>query len=514
MPNIVRGSRPVGLMQYLVGPGRGNEHTEPRLVAGDPVVSAWLGDDVLDKAAATQIGKDLDLPRKVFGTDVKAGHVWHCSLSLHEREGALEDEVWAKIATDVVEGMGFAGGEEAPCRWVAVRHGASRGGNDHIHLVVTLVREDGAQAKVWRDRPRVQQLCRDLEAKYGLERLDAREAGRGGRGVTAAEQQIAERRGAPEPDREALARRVRGCAAASEDEAEFVRRVRQEGLWIRARYAAGTADVVAGYSVAIRPATGERPVWFGGGRLARDLTLPRLREGWPSSPQSASAAVAEWHAAGRGERVVSAGREAGEVSAETWERASSDLQRVTAMLRAAGHEDRVLWAHAARDAAGVFAAWSMRLEPNEPGPLTRAAAVLARGAQIRASHSSQRDASYPSVAAAARVMRVGAAGGRGAVAEALMWRQIAAMMRAVYEAHVASGEANTAADMARMVRDELRAVDARMAAVAVPADARTAADVARQGLPSLGPAQGRAQSDQSARRKPGTNFTNDQSPER
>ena len=42
MPNVTRGDRMAGLVSYLVGGGRHNEHTEPHLVAGDhgPSVAA------------------------------------------------------------------------------------------------------------------------------------------------------------------------------------------------------------------------------------------------------------------------------------------------------------------------------------------------------------------------------------------------------------------------------------------------------------------------------------------
>lgn len=45
IPNVVRGDRMGGLMVYLAGPGRQNEHTEPHLVAGDPAMMAWHDDD-------------------------------------------------------------------------------------------------------------------------------------------------------------------------------------------------------------------------------------------------------------------------------------------------------------------------------------------------------------------------------------------------------------------------------------------------------------------------------------
>ncbi len=83
--------------------------------------------------------------------------------------------------------------------------------------------------------------------------------------MTPAELAKSQRSGAAEPARFALARTVRGCAAASADEAEFVRRLRRAAVLARPWYAAGRYDVVAGYSVAQRPGPGERPIWYGVG---------------------------------------------------------------------------------------------------------------------------------------------------------------------------------------------------------------------------------------------------------
>ena len=333
MPNITRGQRMSGLMAYLQGPGRSNEHVEPHLVAGDPAVMAWHDDAVLDRDAALAIAAQVDHPRRAFGVDVPGGSVWHCSLSLPASEGQLTDERWAAIAHEFVDEMGFAGTEpeqpasqdagvpgRAPCRWVAVRHGLSSGGNDHIHIAVSLVREDGTKASTWNDRPRAQRIAGELERRHGLVVLESRAAGRGSRGVKPAEVAAAARRGEPEAARPALARVVRACAAAAADEAQFVRRLRREGVLVRPRFAAGRDDVVAGYSVALRPPpdpAGLRPVWFGGGHLDRDLTLPRLRRSWPDTPSTADAAVAEWRASWRGRRPV--GREARtDAGAESW----------------------------------------------------------------------------------------------------------------------------------------------------------------------------------------------------
>lgn len=40
IPNISRGTRMMGLIRYLVGPGRANEHTDPHLVAGSAPIMA------------------------------------------------------------------------------------------------------------------------------------------------------------------------------------------------------------------------------------------------------------------------------------------------------------------------------------------------------------------------------------------------------------------------------------------------------------------------------------------
>ena len=272
--------------------------------------------------------------------------------------------------------MGFAG--EHPCRWVAVRHGASKAGNDHVHVVVSLVHEDGRKANVWNDRPRAQEACGELERRHGLRVLESRAARRGGaRGHKPGERASAQRRGSDELARERLARVARACAAAAVDEAEFVRRVRRAGVRVRPRYAAGRDDVVAGYSAALRPPAGQAPVWYGGGHLARDLTLPRLREPWPDTPEAAQAAVAEWGAARRNRRVVAAGREQHEPDPELWARYSDELAQLREQLRAVPADDVATWAHVARETAGAFAAWSLRVEPT-PGPLEHHGVMVAQ----------------------------------------------------------------------------------------------------------------------------------------
>jgi len=491
MPNVTRGERMGGLLSYLVGPGRSNEHTEPHLVAGDEAVLAWHDDAELDRVSALQVAKHLDRPRAVYGTQVPGGSVWHCSLSLRAEEGQLDDGQWADITRDFVQRMGFtdapaepgdasaadsagdsgdapgdvhvdATGERAgraPCRWVAVRHGLSTAGNDHVHVVVSLVREDGTKASTWKDFARAQRVAGELERKYGLEVLESRDADRGTRGVSPAEQARTERTGAPEPDRVVLGRTVRAVAGSSVDEATFVTGLREQGLWVRARYAAGRDDVVVGYSVAARPA-GERAVWFGGGHLGRDLTITRLRAGWPDTPQASAAAVSQWQAARRGQPTRGPRAGAGgsaRVGDEQLVACTREVQALREHLASIPAGDRAGWAHAAREVSGALSAWSRRVEVR-PGALARSADALARYSSTRAYLEPPRvarAAARPSLRGTTLLLMTAADGGRGRAAEAVLVRQLLRTAQAIHDAQVATGQARSAEHLAVTVRAEL-----------------------------------------------------------
>lgn len=507
IPNIVRGDRMQGLMAYLVGPGRANEHTEPHLVAGDPALLAWHDDAELGADGAARIARHLEHPRKAFDTAVSNGHVWHCSLSLRASEGELSDETWRDIATDFMAAMDFddPASPKAPCRWVAVNHGLSANGNAHIHLVVNLVRTDGTKANVFRDYKRAQLACRALERKYGLEELESGKDARGTRGyhpaereavarsrakaryereraesstqmgdwstLTPAERQarIAAETHADQP-RHHLAMKVRGAAAASANEAEFVRRMRRTGLIVRPRFADGRTDVVTGFSVAERPKYGERPVWYGGGRLARDLTLPRLRTAWEDSPTAASAAAAEWVSAKRGRPVVAPGREALETDVAAWEQCTTEVASLVERLQNVPLTDRDTWALVARQTSGALAAWSNAVEP-APGDLAAAANALSQSAQTYRQMVTPKRAGTVSLSGAAMLLSSVAKGGNGPVAQAAMVRQMLRLTQAVYGASVAAKQARHAELLAHDVRARLVRVREQLpnaVAVSVP----------------------------------------------
>lgn len=327
---------------YLAGPGKANEHTNPHVVAASSgaVFAAGGAGAEMGRGDAYELGYALDEARVVFGTEVtrrdtaalkaaqergvkgKAAiaeatrdeNVWHCSLSLPPDAAALDDATWSAIAHDFMEGMGFDDPDAADARWVAIRHGVTKNGGDHIHIAASRVRDDGSVVAKWRPHPtrggnegdyaRAQRVARDLEATYGLEVLSSytkNMAARGRshaqdaatRGVDGAQPRIAE---APSV---MLARRVRVAAAAAESEAEFVRLVRADGLVVRsARYDKSDPNVVTGFSVGL-PASEYankhgQPVMHGGKKLAEDLSLPRLREGWIDDDKSRADARSAW----------------------------------------------------------------------------------------------------------------------------------------------------------------------------------------------------------------------------
>lgn len=196
MNSPTRGGRMAGLVMYLAGPGRANEHTNPQLIAGhDLVTFAVEPGRALSQDDALDIANILDFSRKQHGTRVlvserefdeasgeyvttgkKDAHVWHASLSLKADEGELTTEKWAEVAHDFVERMGFIDPDGAKTsRWVAIHHGASKNGNDHIHIAVQLVREDGTKADVRHDFKRAQRVSNEIEKKHGLIVLASRE---------------------------------------------------------------------------------------------------------------------------------------------------------------------------------------------------------------------------------------------------------------------------------------------------------------------------------------------------
>jgi hypothetical protein len=462
---ITRGADAGGLVRYLMGEGRAEEHTGQRVVAASDMVVVPIGES-LSAEEVGELGRQLDAARLLYGTEVEGGHVWHLALSNPVGDRELSDAEWAGVAADAMERLGFTGASgKAPCRWVAVRHGRSVGGHDHVHVAVSLVREDGTKASIWRDRVRMSELCAGAERHLGLTVVDGRARG-GLPGAGRAETEAAARRGRPEPERVSLARLVRGAAVASVGEAEFVRRLRAAGAVARPRFAEGGTTQVVGYSVALKPTTGERPVWFGGGRLARDLALPALRAGWQASPESPEEVLAEW--GGRRPRRGDQ-REDRVLREEGWANAAGRVDLAGARLGELAAGDRARWAAVARESAGIFGAWSARVEAVVPGAFARAADTLGWSAQARelGRAGEWRGPETVDFAGVAGVVAQSAIGPKSAMGWVLLLRSMARTVELVRAAHEARGEALQAARLAQLVTVELRQAQARLEAEAV-----------------------------------------------
>ncbi|GMA42455.1 hypothetical protein GCM10025883_45000 [Mobilicoccus caccae] len=228
----------------------------------------------------------------------------------------------------------------------------------------------------------------------------------------------------------------------------------------------GTTDVITGYSVASRPADGERPIWYGGGQMGRDLTLPRLREGWPDTPTGATDAAAEWQAAGRGRRPVAPGREMREPDPELWQRHTEEIGQLREQLRSIPLDDRDTWSTVARQTAAAFAAWSNAVEET-PGDLAEASDALAKSAQTYRRPVKPQRAGRVAMSGATMLLASVARGGQGTAAQLAMLRQLMNLSQAVYDAAKAAGEARQAANVEAAVRE--RVMNVRRQLEAVPA---------------------------------------------
>jgi hypothetical protein len=167
-------------------------------------------------------------------------------------------------------------------RWVAVRHA-----DDHIHIVATLARQDGTQPRFWNDFYRVREACRFAEEQLGLRAIPPTDR-TAARRPSRAETEQAARRGWDEPPRVTLRRHVCGAAAGARTDREFFDQLASAGVLIRKRYSTQHPGQVTGYAVGLPHHRGRdgAVIWYGGGKLAADLTLPKLRSRW--EPRSRS----------------------------------------------------------------------------------------------------------------------------------------------------------------------------------------------------------------------------------
>lgn len=364
IPNITRGSNPAGLVRYLFGPGRRNEHRDQHLVCASSDMLASFGLDGRPVESYEAIGRALDRRYRgrqrahdAFPPDRRGRYnpgkepgferIWHCSLSIPAAHGPLPDQEWEDIVTDYLMRMGILRSrDDESASWVAVRHGLSANGNDHVHIVVQLARDDDWH-KPYRDYRRAQQACREIERTHAdLEELGRRrplhdvayqysqwrrwaewkachdwvkshgaaweELDGHGR-----EHYLAQWEDLPQRTRRGLingvatstmprmhvARIVEACAIASDTEDEFIRRIRRAGLQIDPFLRKGTSrdafrspEQVTGYRITWASSDGWRER-LSTRELGDDFRLRELRARWRHDPHEDALAVLEWKAA-------------------------------------------------------------------------------------------------------------------------------------------------------------------------------------------------------------------------
>jgi len=479
--------KPLGetLTQADVRPRTG--YLEERRFLYEKVVKRWLNTNG-EVVAAPRNGRPTPL-----GVSKRSAHVWHCSLSLAPGE-RLNDEQWGEVATRFAELMGFNGADEfratlgvhaeleqpltdlkgwearkdrmnfAAVRWEADHHGLNAEGLDHVHVAAEVVSDNG---NVWEDvydERRAQLAAGIIEREFGLQLVDGHQHDRGQQGYKKGELEHDKRMGrnvgewarsrsgtryidknTARPERGAkrlLERTVRACAVAADDELDFATRLRHEGVEVQAvSYDRGRGrGRVTGYKVRLAGEDGER--WYGGGHIAKDLTLPALRAAgnWPTLDGDQ---VAAWTDATI--RTLEPPNYATVMEAET---ALAELrQRLTEV----DVGDRVTWAHVARDASGMINAISLRTEP-QPGPLADAAYAIAATATInRTAGDRRRWLGRAASRSAARALMTQ----RPARSSRELMEQVSYMVNQVTQMHVLAAQEQRAHEVEERAYDAL-----------------------------------------------------------
>jgi hypothetical protein len=373
------------VLRYLFGPGQAEEHVNSRYGQAEPVgtrygrlIAASGGKPVADLQPRPtprgcydfralvqwleELPRAAGVLRRVDGRQDGPGWVWHASLRLapQDRHRTFSDQTWAHMVREVLRGAGLiADGDEPGVRWVVVRHA-----EDHVHVVASLIREDGRREWFRNDFYRCVTATGEVAARMGLRQvsLGQRTSHRRPHPV---ELHKAARQGRFTGDgqvltvRDELRRRVRLAAAGAGTPEEFLTRLHADGVVVAFRESQLRPGERTGITFALAADTGADggPVWFGGGRLAPDLTWPRLLSRWaaPALP-------------GLGPQLYT-----GQGQARVITEAERIVRRAAAGIGRAAAADAAAMGQAAADAMTV-AAW--RLDHSPGGHRVRAAEHL------------------------------------------------------------------------------------------------------------------------------------------
>jgi hypothetical protein len=240
-----------------------------------------------------------------------------------------------------------------------------------------------------------------VEARYGLTVTAASDRTAAKR-ATYAESEKATRRGLREPVRDTLRRSVRTAVAGASGLEEFLERLREDGVLVRERFSERNPGQITGYAVALPDGVDAagKPIYFGGGGLAADLTLPKLRRRWdldiggPDAESAGGGHGAEAESPRPGGPTPPAPGGTGEHLGEEdrhrltpgerqriWEQAAAAASRAAEHIHASPGSDPEGAADAAWAASDFLAAAARVVECRRGGPLTVAAAEYDRAAR-------------------------------------------------------------------------------------------------------------------------------------
>ncbi len=498
------GWRPAGLIAYLFGPGRYEEHRNPRVVA------SWDGAPSFHqppKLPAVRVGEEVIEPGE-FDFDLRPLNAtmeeWPRRAKLPTTNPppippALGDPAAHREVEYWSEWLRVSGKRKPPreapewVRWhrydpkahrIVLRPGyvwhcpvrlapddptltdaqwdmiaqrlmtatglqqegcrwiAVRHADDHIHLVATLVSErTGRRVYPRNDFAKLRAACQQLEKELGLTPTPDIDW-TASRHPTRREVGKAERTGRGEPARVELRRVVSQAAAAARDGGEFLRLLQQEGLVVRVQRT--SERQIRGYAVGLpTDVTAEgTPVLYSGSKLARDLTWPKLLERWASTPTHEPAPLPRTETG----HPTPAARRA--VLAE----AAEVVNRAAAMLHA-GHEDGDGISHAAGE---VLATLSAAKEGRVPGELSAVLDTYDRAARTpeRVMPSSLGSLARELRWASRHLARVGALSGRGheKFATAALLIALASLIAEIGAWHQLRGRVHQAAAAHRAAR--------------------------------------------------------------
>jgi len=397
-----RGTDTRRLLGYLFTEGLAGErgldsaHTDARVIAGYQPPGGLEPQRWPDgRADVTRLAALLDAPVRAGGVGKEAKATYHLAISAAPNDRVLSDAEWADIAALYVDRLGLAKrGDDAAVRWVAVRHA-----DNHVHVVATLVRQDGRRVFPHHDFYRAREASLEVERRYGLtptspvDRTANPETTRAEQRKHQGAVRAAAQTGMPAPagpDREVLRARVWAALAGSDSWEEFADRLRRSGVLVRERYSTRTPGELTGYAVGLpgssgRDRAGQQIVWFGGGKLAPDLSLPQLRARWD---QDGAADRGDGPRAGRPtSHPTGPADELSELDRRRlWVAAENAVRRSDEQLRQASSHPGDAAAQASAQAAAasageVFGALSWLVERKRGGPLHDAADHYGRAAR-------------------------------------------------------------------------------------------------------------------------------------